>query len=95
MGHDTGALVAEFRSSGMTQKRFCAKKRIAVSALQYHLSKFRRHKREGAKKDPQKPIGQFIPLQLQQTSGEVATIVIVRGTFGRGELSELLRAVAA
>lgn len=93
MAHVTATLVSEFQSSGLTQKRFCAKKKISVSTLRYHLAKSRRLGGHSEKDSPATP-ARFIPLQVRNTFGGETTILVVRGSFERGELAELLQAVA-
>jgi hypothetical protein len=94
MIHETKALVGEYRSSGLTQKEFCSRKQIAVSALQYHLSKLKKRKGTNGDKSRSSCPGRFIPLQFGHTGSPATTVVIVRGSFDRGEVAELVRTVA-
>jgi len=92
MAHDTASLVAEYQASGLTQKDFCRGKGIAVSALQYHLGKTRKHNEGTSEKTVSASTGRFIPVQLQETDKAITTVVVVRGPFADGELIELVRA---
>jgi hypothetical protein len=94
MSHNTAVLVAEYTASGLTQKAFCARKGIAVSALQYHLEKIRKREEGGEEDRAPASAGRFIPLRLSESGRMPTTVVMFRGHVGCGELAELVRAMA-
>jgi len=89
MAHDTNELVRAFQSSKMTRKDFCLRRGIAVSALQYHLKKYRNEKKQPAGNAP----GQFLPLPVQRPDSSLLSVIIIRGEFTARQLGDLLAAV--
>jgi len=93
MAHDTTKLVSAFQSSGLTQKAFCADRGIAVSALQYHLSKTRKSTPAANNDCTNRASGHFVPVHVEQTQGTERTVIIIHGEIGAEEITHLLRSV--
>lgn len=89
MKHTTTELVSSFKSSGLTQKEFCTREKIALSTLQYHLRKSRKQrswkKKEGT--------GNFLPLLISNkeshSKASSKTVLLLHGEISIEELSEL------
>ena len=87
MAHDTNDLAVKYRTSGLTQKNFCAKHRISISKLHYHLYT---KKRQSTGTRPR-----FISLPAPvERSPVMATIAIIRGSFTLDQISSIINAGA-
>ena len=86
MSYETKNLVTRFKSSGLTQKEFCEKNSVALSTLQYHLTKLREQIRR-----PKASIPGFIPISMTQPSGSVSSIVLVRGNYTPIQIAEMIK----
>lgn len=85
MRHNTRDLVSRFKTSGMTQQRFCARHSVPLSTLQYYL------KRERQKNSVPVARPAFIPLTPPVADAPM-TIMIIRGRFSKEQLSQLIHA---
>jgi hypothetical protein len=85
MAIETAGIVARYRSSGLTQKAFCASESISISTLQYHLQKSKRAETVSAKNPG------FISLSAPNAS-ESRSVVVVRGRLGIAEICTILQA---
>ena len=90
----TAKLVSSFKSSGLTQKEFCSKQKIALSTLQYHLSK----SRKSVSKDTKVTGGSFLPLRINQVPYPPATgsktVLLLHGDIQTTAIAELFRTIA-
>jgi hypothetical protein len=76
------ALLAEYRASKQTRKAFCGERGIAVSTLDYYLSRAaRRRKREA----PLLRV-EMKPAEARAASGRCSGVAITRGNGWRLEL---------
>jgi hypothetical protein len=89
MKHATSELVRSFNSSGLTQKDYCTRHKIALSTLQYHLRKSRKFNTRKKKVAN----GNFLPLLIsnQKSPSKVSskTLLLLHGEISTEELSEL------
>jgi hypothetical protein len=89
----TKDLISSFRKSGLTQKGFCAKEGISLSALQYHLYKSKSHSSLG-KDQEEAPSGSFIPLRTPDSIRQSRTrIIIIDADMDRDEIKGILSGV--
>jgi hypothetical protein len=94
MAHNTAALVARFKASGMKQTKFCRQNRISVSGLQYQLSKARKRRSSIIEATADSSQGRFIPLRMVEAEAKQATVLLLRGNVGCKEIAELFREIS-
>ena len=88
-------LAAEFKSSGKTQRAFCADRRISINTLRYHL--YKKGKRSRSLPSPVKPPAvSAAPAFLSFNGGQFignssrSHVTIIAGSFTIAEIAELV-----
>jgi len=89
MAIDTEELLSDYHASDLSQKAFCAKRKIALSTFHYHLSKFHKNK---ANKNRRQKNGYFVPLvAAPKEHSKQKTLLFIRGDISLSEIAALYR----